>query len=217
MNKLVAKKFLLPFALGAIPAGLIFGASDAKAVLVYEFIQQGSDVRVDVSGSLSGLPSGISGDITSGFGEVYTGTPGVINFGSIVSGTQYSGSGPNNFGSITTPVTMTGFSVTPGVYFEAISKRVFLSSSYVQGTPISGSGLLTGKTLSSLGLNSTSGLLGTWTFGSDTIEVWAGPKSGGSSAAAAPGPLPLLGAGAAFAYSRRLRSRLRGGRPSLKA
>lgn len=83
---------------------------------------------------------------------------------------------------------------------------LILSNTYVQGSAISGSGLFTGKTLADLGLSATSGLLGTWTIGSDTIEVWAGAKP-----AAVPAPLSLLGVSAAFAYSRRLRARVRQG------
>ncbi len=69
------------------------------------------------------------------------------------------------------------------------------------------SGTFASATLSSLGLSSTPGLLGTWSIGSDCIKVYAGPVT-------ATGPLPLLGAGAAFSFSRRLRSRLRRERTS---
>ncbi|MCS5697778.1 hypothetical protein NZK32_01790 [Cyanobium sp. FGCU-52] len=85
--------------------------------------------------------------------------------------------------------------------------------SYVEGTPITATGLITGESLATLGLSATSGLLGTWTIGSDSIEVWAGAKP----AAAVPGPLPLMGAGTAFAFSRLLRTRLRTARRSKAA
>jgi hypothetical protein len=213
----VLKQLRLPILFGLIPAAVILGVGNARAVLVYEFIQQGSDVRVDVSGSLTGLPSGTPNSLDSTFaGQIIPSVPGMIHFGPIASANAYSASGPTTFGTGGSS-TMSTYSASTGIYLEAISSRFFLSSGYVPGTAITGSGLLTGKTLSTLGLSSTSGLLGTWTIGSDSIELWAGPKGGSSAAAAAPGPLPLLGAGAAFAYSRRLRSRLRGGRPSLKA
>ncbi|MEB3168373.1 MAG: hypothetical protein VKK97_06520 [Synechococcaceae cyanobacterium] len=91
--------------------------------------------------------------------------------------------------------------------------QFYLSSGYVEGTPITSTGLIPGQSLATLGLSSTSGLLGTWTIGSDSIEVRAKP----ASSSAVPGPLPLLGAGTAFAFSRRLRSRLRGAKPAPQA
>lgn len=85
-----------------------------------------------------------------------------------------------------------------------------LPDGYVSGNSITGTGLLVGQTLNSLGLNSTTpgALLGTWTINdsTDSIEVRIGSAGGG---AAVPGPLPLFGAAAAFAHSRRLRARLR--------
>ena len=84
-----------------------------------------------------------------------------------------------------------------------------IDASYALGTPIAASGILTGKTLSGLGLSTTSGLLGTWTFNSnpsETIQLWAGPAASGAGSTAA-----------AFSFSRRLRSRLRAGSPSPQA
>jgi len=64
--------------------------------------------------------------------------------------------------------------------------------------PINGSGLLCKRTLSGLDLRFTSGLLGFWAIGSDSIEMWAAPSTGAGCC------------GAAVACSRRLRSCLRG-------
>jgi len=69
---------------------------------------------------------------------------------------------------------------------------------YTNGAPINGSGLLFARTLSCLDLRFTSGLLGFWAIGSDSIKMWAAPSTGAG------------GCGAAVACSRRLRSRLRG-------
>ena len=44
--------------------------------------------------------------------------------------------------------------------------------------PINGSGLLCKRTLSGLDLRFTSGLLGFWVVGSDSIEMWAAPSTG---------------------------------------
>ena len=97
------------------------------------------------------------------------------------------------------------------VLLAGIANRLVLDSSYVQGTAISGSGLFSGQTLAGLNLSATPGLLGTWTVGSDSIEVRVGTAPPPSSV---PGPLPLLGAAAAFAHSRRLRARVRAGSAS---
>lgn len=205
----------ISLAVVAIPACAVFHAGSAKAVLVYELIEQGSDVQVKLSGSLSGLPAATS----SGYGfSSFQPNYGMISFGAFGSANSYTISGPSNFGT-GGALTITG--VTSGVTKVGLASAgspdgLFLSNSYVQGDPLTASGLITGKTLSTLGLSSTSGLVASWTVGSDSIELWAGAKPA-ASPAAAPGPLPLLGAGAAFGYSRRLRSRLRGGRPSLKA
>jgi hypothetical protein len=84
---------------------------------------------------------------------------------------------------------------------------VGLLPGYIEGDTITGSGLILGQSFSSLGLYSTTpgALLGSWTVGTDSIEV----RIGGGGGAAVPGPLPLFGAAAAFAHSRRLRARLR--------
>lgn len=71
---------------------------------------------------------------------------------------------------------------------------------YALVSPISGSGLLAGQALTSLGFSSTTpGLLASWTITGSSV----------------PGPLPLFGAATAFAHSRRLRARLRTGSSSL--
>jgi len=197
------KRLGFPIALLAATACTVISAGDADAVLVYELIQQGSDVTLNVSGSLTGLPTGASASRT---GPSLIG-PGlaIIASGSF-AGTTYTTSGPTNFGS--GGPNLISYSGDP--FSFAFGTSLLLSSTYGQGSPITGSGLISGQTLASLGLSSTSGLLGTWTVGSDSIEVWAGAKP----AATVPGPLPLFGAGVAFAYSRRLRARVRAGSAS---
>lgn len=199
-----------PIALVAASACTVLNAGNADAVLVFEFIQQGSDVGLNVSGSLSGLPS--SSPNANTFTPAISPGLALISTGPFL-GLAYSVSGPVNFGfggSSTSPFSYTGDNVA----LLGISRKITLPSSYVQGNAISGSGLFSGKTLARLNLSSTTpGLLGTWTVGSDTIEVRVGVQSS-PSPAAAPGPLPLLGAGAAFAASRRLRARLNARRSS---
>ncbi|MEB3168367.1 MAG: hypothetical protein VKK97_06490 [Synechococcaceae cyanobacterium] len=134
--------------------------------------------------------------------------------GGALSGTRYSISGPGNFWTgIYRAMSVTG-SPPIRTALRPINGDFVIPALYVEGTPITASGLITGQSLATLGLSATSGLLGTWTIGSDSIEVWAGAKP---ASAPVPGPLPLMGAGTAFAFSRRLRSRLRAGRPTLTA
>lgn len=85
------------------------------------------------------------------------------------------------------------------------SSQFRLASEYIEGTAISGTGLIAATTLADLGIGS-SGLLTSWAIGSDFIEIYSGPAPQPNPV---PGPLPLFGAAAAFAHSRRLRARLR--------
>jgi hypothetical protein len=125
-------------------------------------------------------------------------------------------SGPLSYGtgSFTEFIFESGTYKTQSYYIFGSTMSFNVSPDYIQGSPLPGSAVLTGRTLSSLGLNSTSGLLGTWTIGSDSIEVWAGAKP---ASAPVPAPLPLMGAGTAFAFSRRLRARLHRARRYLEA
>jgi hypothetical protein len=218
MIKILLKKSRLPVALfGAIAASAIVNSGSAKAVLVYELIEQGSDVQVKLSGSMSGLPTGAtdSGGLNSGSGFQPSLGRIILSDCFFCIGLRYAkSSGPSNIGSSTAFSNITSLSKSIDTYFHA-TLGLTLPTSYVQGTAITASGLITGQSLATLGLSSTSGLLGTWTIGSDSIEVWAGAKPAAPSAV--PGPLPLLGAGTALAFSRRLRSRLRGANPAPQA
>ena len=210
----MARHVKIALAVMSVSAFAFLNAGRADAVLVYEFIQQGNNVALSISGSLSGLPKGQSTTINPAPGGIDP-ARAAIRTGNSAStqGIFYGISGGRNFGT-------GGFLpfLPPSSYsgdIATLSGGAFLvlPASYVQGLPINGSGSFLNRTLSSLGLSSTSSLLGTWAVGSDSIEVWAGRKPRASSSV--PGPLPVLGAGAAYAYSRRLRSRLRGARPAL--
>jgi len=196
-------------------ACVALSAGEAKAGLVYELLQQGSDIKVNLSGSLSGLSGGTSQSMTGQFfspssGGIYLNDPiGTVN------GVKYSITGPPNFGTSSFTIFANGSYSGARAILQGGAANFLLDPSYIQGSSIAASGILTGKTLSSLGLSTTSGLLATWTFNSnptETIQVWAGP----AAPAAAPGPLPLMGAGAAYAFSRRLRSRIRSLGPQAK-
>ena len=204
----------LSLAIAAIPFWAVFFATSAQAVLVYELIEQGSDVRVEQSGSLSGLIDG-GGAISSNGDQIRPNLAQISFDGGFFSGRAYTISGPTTFGSdLITPFSV---AVAPTIrtFFEGAFGGFFaIEGSYVEGTPITASGLITGESLATLGLNTTSGLLGTWSTGSDSIEVWAGAKP---ASAPVPAPLPLMGAGTAFAFSRRLRARLHRARRSQSA
>ena len=204
----------LSLGIAAIPFWAVFFANSAQAVLVYELIEQGSDVRVEQSGSLSGLID--TGAALSSIVDRIRPISSQISFaGASLDGRAYTISGPTTFGSgETTPFSV---AVAPPIrtFFEGAFGGFFvIEGSYVEGTPITASGLITGQSLATLGLNATSGLLGTWSTGSDSIEVWAGAKP---ASAPVPAPLPLMGAGTAFAFSRRLRARLHRARRSQSA
>ena len=80
--------------------------------------------------------------------------------------------------------------------------EIYISNSYVQGTPLSGTGVFSGKTLADLGI-SPSPLISQWAIGSDFIEISASNQPPQSNSV--PGPLPVLGAVAAFGSVRKLR------------
>jgi MYXO-CTERM domain-containing protein len=201
------KRLGFPIALLAASACTVINAGDADALLVFEFIQQGSDVGLNISGSLSGLPSGTSGIST--LGTLVGAGLGLVSTGDFFSN-EFTVSGPIDFGtggSTAFPFSYTG----DNVVLLGVAGKLRLPNTYVPGNAISGSGLFSGQTLAGLNLSATSGLLGTWTVGSDSIEVRVGTAPPPSSV---PGPLPLLGAAAAFAHSRRLRARVRAGSAS---
>jgi hypothetical protein len=194
----------------ALTATAVLHAGNADAILVYEFSQQGADVRLDVSGSLTGLPPSEFGQVSFCFSPFGVAWPslGVMETGCVINNLGYLAIGPADFGT-GDPISFTNYTGT-NLFIFAIPQFIGLPDSYVEGDPISGVGLLAGQTLASLGLSSTTpgAVLGTWIVGSDSIEFRIGGGGGGD---AVPGPLPLLGAAAAFAHSRRLRTRIRAG------
>ena len=89
----------------ALAASAAVNAGNAQAILVYEFLEEGANVRLNVSGSLTGLPSSVgSSNIlasrirTGGFAfliETFeAGTPNIF--------TEYSVDGPATIGTNTT-------------------------------------------------------------------------------------------------------------------
>lgn len=177
-------------------------ALPAEAILNYNIYETNLGVTVETEGSLV-LPEPINGFAIWCTGGALESLPATIC------------TGPQNTYfpayAITGPTSIAGIAALyPSPDVSGIS--TILTSSYmvlgmdpkyVEGTPIVSSVFFKTKTLAELRLPS-SGHLGTWilTGTGDTIHMQV-----------VPGPLPLLGAGAAFASSRRLRRRLRLGRP----
>lgn len=192
-------------------ASAALNAGQAKALVTYEFTQQGSDVVMNVSGSVSAAPT--SSNQGSSFGNTVISSIALISQGNIpgVTGAAWRLiNGPTNFGNGGS----IGFTSYSGTAINLLGLFPELNiDNYTLGTPISGSGLLAGQTLTSLGFSSTApGLLASWTISgsSETVEV----RIGSNAPSSVPGPLPLFGAAAAFAHSRRLRARLRAGSSS---
>jgi len=188
-------------------ASASLNAGQADALVVYEFIQQGSDVVLNVSGSVSS-PQTIA--LSTGFVNQIWPVLGVMAPGITGNVPGWSLTGPSNFGS-GQPTSFTSYSGTNN--FLLGFNNYFAIENYTLGSPIFGSGLFAGQTLASLGLSSTTpGLLASWTINgsSETVEV----RIGSPAPSSVPGPLPLFGAAAAFAQSRRLRARLRAGSSS---
>ena len=189
-------------------ASAALNAGQAKALVTYEFIQQGSDVVMNVSGSVSAAPTATS---SAPFGNALTPSLALITPKAIGPSPSWGlNGGPSSFGSGGT-TSFTSYSGTSTFLLGFMNYLII--ENYTLGSPISSSGLLAGQTLASLGFGSTApGLLASWniTGSSETVEV----RIGSTAPSSVPGPLPLFGAAAAFAHSRRLRARLRAGSSS---
>ena len=199
---------LFSAALVAACASAALNAGQAKALVTYEFIQQGSDVVMNVSGSVSVAPTAT---FAAPFGNVLNPSLALITPKAIGSSPAWGlNGGPSNFGSGGS-TSFTSYS-GPSTFLLGWINYLIIEN-YTLGSPISSSGLLAGQTLASLGFGSTApGLLASWniTGSSETVEV----RIGSTAPSSVPGPLPLFGAAAAFAHSRRLRARLRAGSSS---
>lgn len=182
----------------------LLNAGKADALLVFNFDQQGPDVVLSASGSLSGLPPVLS----SGVGTSANGirpTLGEILLGKNVDTpyNRYAISGPTDFGTGALQLLSLVSSSNNHIGLQGSSLFFGIDPTYVEGSPITYSGKFANTMLASLGLSSTSGLLAEYTIGADAIKVYAGPVP-------VPTPAPWLAGTLAFGFSRRLRSRIRG-------
>lgn len=210
MRKLRSKaRFVLPLLLA--PSFALLSAGKADALLAFSFVQQGPDVELNAMGSLTGLPAYVYTDTGIAANAI------VPSSGSILLGSglykpyyRYPVVGPASFGTGLAKFLVKNSSSYNHLGLEAIKTGFAIDTDYVEGSAISYSGTFANTTLADLGLSSTSGLLATYTIGSDLIKVYAGPVP-------APGPLPWIGGGVAFGFSRRLRSRLRSNQSSAQS
>ena len=204
----------------AAPAALLLSQGQAKAILNVNIFDDGPNLKISVSGSLSSLPSpadtGFCGVVGALIGEFQTTNPGVSN--AICSGPDpgfnlYNITGPSGFGG--TEYLLSADSVGGSTFWFAssaytantlYSTRIGLDPGFLGGSYFS-EAIFNGRSLASEGFTAT-GLVGTWTIDgtSESINVCIGADPCGG--AAVPGPLPLFGAGAAFGWSRRLLMRI---------
>ena len=206
----------------AAPAVLLLSQGQAKAVLTLNIFDDGPNLKVNLVGSLSQLPTAASSGFCGADGALvgqFSGTPistatcggpGADSVANQVS--LYSITGPAGFGG--TGFLVSADSISGSSFWFAASdysssnptykSKLGIVPSYVLGSPYFGEAVFNGQSLASQGFTAL-GPVGIWTIDgtSESINVVIGPL--GTSV---PGPLPLFGAGAAFGWSRRLRKRI---------
>jgi hypothetical protein len=188
----------------ALPAALLLAQGEAKALLVYNIYESGSNVVVQASGSLNLTgATQIGGDLTCGFNGAIFYFQAAICTGVDTVSKRYSISGPTSFpGTAVIAPASSVSGILTVLYGNA--EQIWLDPAYTLNSPIVSSATFNDTTLAALGFTTT-GLIGTWALNgtSETIQVIIGAPPSTS----VPGPLPLLGAGAAFGWARRLRKR----------
>jgi hypothetical protein len=201
----------LVWQLAVLPASFILNQTSAKADLNINIYDDGPNLQILVTGSLSALGTSRGQDFSCGGQGALTESPrSVICSGGTLgvndSVTSYFISGPVGFGSTASLSGLADY--LSGLSFALVAEDgddagYGISSSYILGQPFLSSATFNNTSLASQGFT-TSGLVATWTINgtSESINLFIDPP------AEVPGPLPLLGAGAAFGWSRRLRRRM---------
>jgi hypothetical protein len=199
-------------------AGILTASSEAPAhaLLLFTVRQEGSDVVVRgrsigiVNTSTLGTSvgnvnnllyfDGYLGQLGTGKGKLSISDPDPDN---IVNLEGFTVTGPPDFGSSPDDGFAFGASndpATQSIYLDAFNQVLYLPQGY-NGYTIDSTTIFGGTDLATLGLARGSF---DWTWGtaseSETFRLEIDPV---------PGPLPALGASAAFAWSRRLRRRVR--------
>jgi len=188
-------------------SALLWCANPAKAILNINIYDDGPNLKVVTSGSLSALGS-LSGTISCGANGSLVSWAGLICTGIDTSSPTSNVTGPPGFGGAAAFYTANSVS-GPSFVLSAGFLGFFyhIDPAYVPGQPFLSSATFNNTSLAAQGFTAP-GLVGTWTINgtSESINLFVGPPS--PSSAAVPGPLPLVGAGAAFGWSRRMRRRL---------
>lgn len=181
-------------------------ASPAKAILNVDIFDDGSDLKVFTSGTLSALGNQVDSLVYGANGVLFS--PFVICTDVDTLSSAYSITGPAGFGGTASlfPVA----SVFGPLFALATSGQVgptgqiyAIDQSYMTGQPFLSSATFSSTSLAAQGFT-VPGLVCTWTIDgtSESINLFVGPP------AEVPGPLPLFGAAAAYGWSRRILRRI---------
>ena len=204
----------------AAPIALLLNQGQAKAMLNVNIFDEGSNLKVTVTGSIS---AGNAGTIAAATNQCYSNGALTGQFFNTIFARAYVCTGYDQaslFYALTGPPGFGGNGSVAANSVEGLSFQLYglaysngfweeynytyaLDPSYVLGQSFYSSATFNGRSLSSEGFTAR-GLVGTWTMNgtSESINVYIG------STEQAPGPLPLFGAAAAFGWSRRLRKRI---------
>lgn len=200
---------------------MLLSQGQAKAILNVNIFDDGPNLKMTVTGSITGSPGNAKTD------RGFCGSDGVLSGQSALLCTGpsapsptnlYSISGPAGFGGngdLTPATSVDGFTfmLIPSSFGNGLSfysSTYQLDDFYTLGQPFLSSATFNDTNLASQGFTVT-GLVGTWTINgtSESINVCIGSGPCASDpTSSVPGPLPLFGAGAAFGWSRKLRKRI---------
>lgn len=212
---------LLASALSAA-ALVVLAQEKASAVLVYQLdvTPDGTGLVLSTSGSLSNLPTPqfqvgqcASGGAVGAIGPAGLCT-GIDNF--LFDAYLVEVITPNPLAGIIPAVaTSTDVGSIP-TNFNALAGYIWFGQGFSLGQEVFSRSTFANTTFKDLNL-SPSTTVGTWNLLgaqggiADTIDFRTGPlgDAGNGNPTSVPGPLPLAGGAAAFAWSRRLRARLR--------
>lgn len=202
----------------AVPALLLLSQGRAEAILNYYIFEDAGTLKIQTKGSLNldGLSSQDANECVGTPGGAFS--PGTA----ICSGVEPVGTAnlyrKYSITNVSPSFTAGTASLSPASSTFGIANWVDNSSqtktfsiyNYTSGTEIASYAIFSGKTLTDVGLSSSSGTIGSWYLGGDANDVTRQINVivGAPPADPAPAPLPLLGAAGAFSWSRRLRRRI---------
>jgi hypothetical protein len=193
-------------------------SSNANAALIINALQVGDDVEIRATGSLV-LP--VYADTNGAWGSLIDPSIGTLcmpssstnrldNYFYLLSG------GPTSFGTGGQVIASSSAGNYPVCMLRAydvlgnvIGIQIGVPNYYLSGQQIDSYAIYLSKTLDSLGLSSSSGLIAQWALGTDSVSFYAGPTPGPITATTAASPVPFLGFAFAFRLSRRLRATIR--------